>query len=387
MYFIVSIINTSIDNKKKESNFFLEKENIETYNFDTPYIISNDIIRDMPKSLISDRIIFPSKKQQVSFLSDIKNSKKKSWKKIALEWNINIRTLSDWKNAVRHMPYELAMSSSKKFKIELPKGATRLKWSNHASKAGIKGAEMNLLKNGKIGWDNEKRKEKWRTWWETKGKFKKIKLLQPKEILLPKKSEGLAEFIGIMLGDGGIASYHVIISLNKSEFLYRKFIIKLIKKLFGVNSKIYPRKDCQGVDIVVQRKKLVDFLVRMGLPIGNKVRHRADVPEWIMGSKKYKIACIRGLIDTDGCFFIHKYVSKGKIYNYVKIDFTSTSYPLLLSAYKILISLGFSVRICKNEKAIRIEKQEDVSRYFKIIGTNNLRYGEKLKKYFALERN
>ncbi|MEI8337714.1 MAG: LAGLIDADG family homing endonuclease [bacterium] len=335
----------------------------------------------MLKSSISDRIIFPSEKEQVQFLLDIKKSKNESWKNIALEWKINVRTLSDWKNAVRHMPYELAVSSSQKLKIKLPEGSTRLKWSDHASEAGVKGAKINLLKNGKIGGDSEYRKKKWREWWEIKGKFIPFPIFQQKDILFPKFNKQLAEFVGIMLGDGGITPYCITISLNKNEIGYADFVQKLIKKLFGVSSKIYFMKTSEEQNIVVQRKKMVDFLGMIGIPKGNKIEHGVYVPDWIMNNIKFQKACIRGLIDTDGCIFIHKYKSNGKIYRYQKIDFTSSSRPLLDSAYKILINLGFSVRICKNGKALRIESQKDVVKYLKIIGTNNPRYGGKLKNW------
>ncbi len=332
----------------------------------------------MSESFISDRIIFPSRDGQIAFILAVKNFRKLNLTALAREWKIGARTASSWASAKKHMPYDLALSISKSSGIELPKGIRRQTWKDHARDAGIRGAKMNLLKNGRIGGDPQNRKDKWMRWWNTKGQFKKIPILEQKEIRFPERNAELAEFIGIMLGDGGMAEYHVVISLHKKEFSYSQFISKLIKKLFEVDPKIYLRKDCEGMDIVIQRKKLVGFLNDMGLPIGDKIRQGADIPVWIMENQKFQKACIRGLVDTDGCFFTHTYISNMKKYSYPKIDFTSVSKPLLLSAYKILINLGFSVRICRNEKAIRIESQKDVSRYLKIIGTHNSRYDEKM---------
>ena len=180
-----------------------------------------------------------------------------------------------------------------------------------------------------------------------------------------------------MLGDGGISSYQVTISLNKNELPYAKFIISLIKTLFKSKAKIYLRKDCNAMDVIVHRKKIVDFLQEIGLVKGNKIRHGADIPKWIMDDVEFQKTCIRGLIDTDGSVFVHKYISAGKIYRYKKIEFSSSSKPLLISAYNILNNLGFGVRMCKNDVAIRIESQNDVALYLKMIGTNNDRYSNK----------
>ena len=326
-------------------------------------------------------MIFPSRKSQADFLLEIKKSRKMRWKDLAAEWKVNVRTVASWARGEHHMPHELAISVSKDFGIRLPDGTRLLKWSEHVAAAGARGALMNLQKNGSMGGDAGHRKEKWREWWNSVGKHKNIAILKANEINLPPQSEELAEFVGIMLGDGGVAAYHLNISLNKNEMPYVRFIQSLIKKLFGVSSSLSFRKDCAGLDIIVNRKKLVDFLNSSGLPIGSKIRQGADIPEWIMKSIPFQKACIRGLIDTDGCFFIHSYISNAKTYRYLKIDFTSVSKPLLQSARKILINLGFNVRISRDGKAIRVESQRDVLRYLSLIGTHNSRYDEKLEEF------
>lgn len=177
-----------------------------------------------------------------------------------------------------------------------------------------------------------------------------------------------------MLGDGTITDYRVAVCLNKDESSYADFVSNLIKKLFHTESKRVPSKIANSLEVVVYRKRLIDFLISSGLFVGNKIKNGADVPKWIMKNIEFQKACIRGLIDTDGCVFDHAYKSNGKMYKYRKIDFTSASRPLLDSAFKILINLGFSVRICKSGRALRIEDQKGVARYLKEVGSHNPRY-------------
>ena len=62
--------------------------------------------------------------------------------------------------------------------------------------------------------------------------------------MAPKKSEDLAEFIGIMLGDGGLTHFQCTIYLNsQKERSYAKYIKNLIKKLFGYTVKIHKKEN------------------------------------------------------------------------------------------------------------------------------------------------
>ncbi len=148
-----------------------------------------------------------------------------------------------------------------------------------------------------------------------------------KEIKYPVRCVELAELIGVILGDGGLPGNHqLIISFNsKTDKEYSVFLGNVLKKLFSINSHIHPRKNCNGADIVVSSSNLIDFLLKQGLVAGNKVRNQVDIPHWIYDKVAYQKACVRGLIDTDGSFYCHKYNSNGKNYNYLKLCFASAS--------------------------------------------------------------
>ena len=92
---------------------------------------------------------------------------------------------------------------------------------------------------------------------------------RPFPITDPLRSNELAEFAGILLGDGGITKYQVTLTLHsRNDELYSKFVIDLIKKLFGVQPAVYSKKDALAINIVVSRKELVSFCKKeLNLPI------------------------------------------------------------------------------------------------------------------------
>ena len=126
----------------------------------------------------------------------------------------------------------------------------------------------------------------------------------------------------------------------------------MINELFGVIPKICKLNNAEAVKIAVNRKQLVDFCQKIGLVKGNKVRQQIDIPQWIKNNKKFSIACIRGLIDTDGCFYTNSYYSHGKKYFYFKIAFTSASRPLINSVAGALMNFGIKARISNNFKDV-----------------------------------
>ena len=247
----------------------------------------------------------------------------------------------------------------------------------HTREAGAKGMRAVILKYGRVPVDEARRKAAWQNWWNTKGKFEINPLLQAKPIRKPKKSTDLAEFLGLVMGDGGISHYQVIVTLHHIDDLaYSTFVVRLMKKLFGVRPHIYHRPDDSINDIVLSRRELVEFLHELGLPIGNKVKQQFDIPHWIKRSKPFAIACVRGLVDTDGSVFTHSYVVNGKRYRYKKLSFTSRSRPLQVSVAKILADLGMSPHISGYD--VRLDSIADVKKYFTIVGSHNPKH---LKRY------
>ena len=336
----------------------------------------------MTESLVLDRIKFNKEGTQRDFILKAKEASKMTFFELSKKLDISQRTLTDWKKEKFNMPHAKAELLAKFTGVSIPKNYSIINWNEHLQKAGKIGGKNKFTKYGNVGGDEKYRKEKWEEWWKTIGKYKKPakNFNAILKIKIPKKNEKLAEFIGVMLGDGGISKYKITITLSNAETEYISYVSKLIYELFDVMPKVYKLKGHEAVDIVVQRKQLVDFCLELGLVLGNKIKQEIDIPFWIKENKVFSIACLRGLVDTDGCFFIHKYLVNGKKYSYMKISFTSASLPLVSSTAKTLVSLGFNIRISKNHKDIRIEDKKYVDKYIKNIGSHNKKHLDKIKQ-------
>lgn len=234
-----------------------------------------------------------------------------------------------------------------------------------------------MQKYGGVPVNEHDRKARWEIWWKTEGRFRKYPILQAKKVFVPKDSEDLAEFFGIMMGDGGMSSYQTTISLHHVyDLAYSKFVVRLIEKLFKLKPSVHHRPEDSINEIVVSRKALVDYLHSRGLPIGNKVRQQFDIPKWIKENPKYLAACVRGLVDTDGSVFTHSYVVNGKRYSYKKLSFCSHSRPLQISAAKALADAGLHPRVTKYD--VWLDSKADVMKYLSVISTHNPKH---LKRY------
>src|SRR3989338_9910003 len=63
------------------------------------------------------------------------------------------------------------------------------------------------------------------------------------DIKIPYKySEDLAEFFGIMLGDGHVSHFQIVVSLVNKEEKYAKYVKLLIQRIFSTNVKISVNK-------------------------------------------------------------------------------------------------------------------------------------------------
>lgn len=204
-----------------------------------------------------------------------------------------------------------------------------------------------------------------------------------KKILFPKHSAHLAEFFGIMLGDGGINNpWQATITLNATKDReYSQYIKELIKLLFGITPKSFIYKTKDALRILANGVSLVDFLVSEGLPRGNKLRAALSMPTWVLRNKKYRYACVRGLIDTDGCMFIHTHTVAGKMYKNIGLTFSSRSPELIDQVATILEKSGIMPHVPLRGTDIYIYREDAVERYLKIFGSSNARISSVYKKW------
>ncbi len=333
----------------------------------------------MVKLIYSKRAIFP-RGQQAKFLLKAIEKSHFSWFELAKKINMHTRTLNDWKREEYSMPIDKLEKICSILNTEMPAGIKIKNPFWYVNLGAKKGGLATIEKYGYVGGDPVYRKKKWREWWEKEGKNRNdIRVGKIKNIKTPSFSKELAEFTGIVMGDGGITKSQVMITTNSiDDRKYGYFVKKLIKKLFAVNASVYFIDNHTAMIIAVSRKKLVEFCnKKLGLNIGNKLKQGLCIPNWIKGNLEFEKSCVRGLIDTDGCIFDESHNIKGKKYNYKRLNFTSASLELRKSVFDILKKNNLSPKI-RNNRCVQVEDKEKIKKYFQIIGTSNPKH---LKRY------
>lgn len=330
------------------------------------------------------RIVLEKGKQK-DFLDKVCTEKNLNRATIAGICNVCERTIRDWRREKYHMTYGALLKLHKTSNVSIPKIIEVLPEYWSTKKASKLGAIRRNELYGNLGTPEGRRKgginsqKKFR---ENPDYARQLKIKIRKIIKRPRNSAALSEFIGILLGDGGITDHQVAITFNReTDKQHSIYTQKLIKKLFGISSSIISRKskNDKADSIVISSKSLVEFLLKKGLKSGHKIRNKIDIPEWIKNEKEYKTACVRGLIDTDGCFYLYKHRVNGRVYNNFAMCFTSHSTLFLESVYEILKELKF--RPSRSKQRVYLHRSKDIELYIKTIGSHNPKHLDKYRNY------
>lgn len=286
------------------------------------------------------------------------------------------RTIRDWKREKFNPQKEILLELSKLSQIPLPAHKT-LPQFWHNGIAGRLGGKKTFELYGLLG-DKESRSKGGKISWLKRRENPELRKKYVKTFKIPKESEDLAELFGIILGDGGLTRYQCVIYLNSdTDQEFAVYIQNLIEKLFDSRPSIYKTRKDHVWKVSIGGVDLVEYLNSKGLSLGNKVLLQVGVPEWVWIKEEYIKACIRGLVDTDGCFSIHTYKVNGKRYSYPKLAFSNRSEPILQFVYQGLKQLGFNPKRTF-EYGVWLHNQQEVKRYLQEIGTRN--YKPSVKK-------
>lgn len=191
-------------------------------------------------------------------------------------------------------------------------------------------------------------------------------------IIIPKiYSPQLAEFIGILLGDGHLTPTQITVTLGNKEKVYVEYICDLMEGLFNVRPKSSITKDGYSI-IYLGSTKVVRWLLGMGLSF-NKVASQVAVPSWCFKNKVYLRSLVRGLIDTDGSVYRLKFGAQ--------ISFCNRSAPLLNSARQALIELGFAPSRVSGYN-IYLTRKDDLLGYYQKIGFSNPKNRDRFEEFY-----
>ncbi len=301
-------------------------------------------------------------------------------KHIAAENNVTERTVRDWRRGAHSISQEvferLVVLSG------LPIDTIHYDIVDEIaqkSKAGRFGFASQKQKYGEIATNESRSKGGHSSYRSRSGNPADI--FTRSVIKKPKVNTMLAEFVGIMIGDGNIAPYQASVSVNMTDDAeYVPYIARLFRELFGVTVTVRNRTNKNCTVIVVSSANLVDHLECLGLPIGDKISQKISIPEWVNNDPELLSACLRGIFDTDGCIFQEKHKIKGKIYAYPRLSFVSHSPELITSMERALLGLGYAPRV-RGGRRVNLEHFTDIEKFFRIIGSSNPKHRKRYKDF------
>ena len=186
------------------------------------------------------------------------------------------------------------------------------------------------------------------------------------KITLPPRSNDLAEFMGICLGDGYVSNYQSCITLNSvADILYIPYVIALASKLFPeANISTFKRKD-NAVDIRINSKIVADFLKKNGIIANKKI-----IPFWITNNFDYRKNCMKGLFDTEGSISFKKYSSKRGIMLYKQLNFRNIDIKIMTFVRDILVELGLKPTMTL-KKSLYLSNDQSIAVFREQIGFGN----------------
>jgi len=199
------------------------------------------------------------------------------------------------------------------------------------------------------------------------------------KVKLPELNEELAEFMGIIAGDGYLFKKNNrgfgIVGNPKKDMPYFLKIQKMAKNLFNKDIKIFERS--RGLRTVVYSNNIFDFLTKeYGLPFGKGKCCRIFIPEKIIKNTKLTNSFIRGIVDTDGSIFMS---NKPRSPNYPSIEITTTSKILAFQIKEHLVKQRFRVAkiwSCKSKNKLTVYRiplngKQNVRSWLDKIGFSN----------------
>lgn len=193
---------------------------------------------------------------------------------------------------------------------------------------------------------------------------------------IPTMSKDMAEFLGILYGDGCLGNYGYLIDISgdsKADLLYHiKRVKPLLHSLFGLEPRFKFEKDKQEMHTKLTSKMVHEHLsAAYFFPIGYK-KGRMSVPAIIYENGEYKNSFLRGLFDTDGGVHRHHKTS-------IQVQFTSYDSLFLKQVCELFRGLRFNARI--NGTDIQIRGKSEIDRFFQLICPANPKHQYKYEQF------
>jgi DNA-binding transcriptional regulator WhiA len=205
------------------------------------------------------------------------------------------------------------------------------------------------------------------------------------------QEERIAEFIGVMLGDGQIGIYNtkakdkikvhrvIKVSLDSRNKEYINYICNLIRKVLNTEPRVYYKKKENGVDISTHKKDKLNYVLNeLGLKMSPK-RGKMEIPNKY-SHNKLSLFVLKGLFDTDGNLNIFN--NNG--IKYPRIEIKICHSPAQEQIKNILKEFDFNYKVGSLDKGairIRINGFKEVRKWFDLVGSSNPVHVNKAKSF------
>lgn len=201
-------------------------------------------------------------------------------------------------------------------------------------------------------------------------------------------SNSLAEFIGILLGDGSLCLKNVnskchnrlkITLDSNSDKEYISYVSNLIEGIFKLKPHIKKRKNENAVDIFIFNKNIISFLINeIGLQLSPKW-NRAVVPSAFLNDN-LDLLVMRGYFDTDGALVTTN--NNGTIYP--RLEMKVCPSPMQSQFVSILKKYNFkfgAYQIGKGKVRIQLNGKVQLENWIRLVGFSNQKNSDKIKRF------
>lgn len=322
--------------------------------------------------------------EQIAFLKAVQQELMATQAYLANLCDVHRRTFSDWMRGKYRMRYESLQQLLSRAHLTIGREISSIPEFSHVRAAARLGALRRNRLRGNPGTPEGRRRG------GLASMAKRLTAMRAgtlpdrfvfaKPIHHPAHSPLLAEFMGMMLGDGCLNSaFQAALYFNtETDRLYADFMEGLANTLFGV----MPRRhiaSARGGELLFSSKRLVDYLIQLGFMRGDKVRKQAGVPSWIVENPEYCRRCLRGLMDTDGSVYSYQHIVYGRSYTHAALCLTNRSYPLLDFVEATLKVNAYHPT--RTGFRVYLHRRVELERYFSDVGTHNPKHAQRYQTY------
>ena len=192
-------------------------------------------------------------------------------------------------------------------------------------------------------------------------------------------TDDIAETFGVLLGDGCVFRYGppssqsngISFTAHESEFLYyHDFIKPTLERAFKVRGRLFIRDD-HTTRYRIYSKRLVDFLVGVGIPYGKRMD--ACIPVVVKRSGLV-VPFIRGLYHAEGSIYRRyskRYPGHARVYsNLLVIQIRMKLKTLMTQVEHELRNLGIQLNRLTEKDGVytlRVTRQDMIKKFMEII--------------------